>query len=128
MVKLKNSGADLFYNISDTPKFAAQAIKKAAEMNWKPVDILDINASGVAEVMKPAGVEPSKGIISVNYGKDMYDPQWQNDEGMKRSLGPSWTSIIQVATRLSSFNGYGYSTSQLLVEILKPLRRRSHAR
>jgi branched-chain amino acid transport system substrate-binding protein len=117
MVKLKSSGADLFYNIS-TPKFAAQAIKKAAEMDWKPVHILDINASGVAEVMKPAGPENSKGIISVNYGKDMYDPQWKDDEGMKRF----WAFMDKYypgGDRMSSFNGYGYSTAQVLVEILK---------
>jgi len=117
MVKLKGSGADLFYNIS-TPKFAAQAIKKMAEMEWKPVHILDINATGVAEVMKPAGAENSKGIISVNYGKDMYDPQWKDDEGMKRF----WSFMDKYypgGDRMSSFNGYGYSTAQVLVEILK---------
>jgi ABC-type branched-subunit amino acid transport system substrate-binding protein len=117
IVKLKNSGADVFYNAS-TPKFAAQAIKKMAEMDWRPVHILDINASGVNEVMKPAGAENSKGIISVNYGKDMYDPQWQNDEGMKRF----WAFMDKhypEGNRMSSFNGYGYSTTQLLVEILK---------
>jgi branched-chain amino acid transport system substrate-binding protein len=117
MVKLKASGADLFYNIS-TPRFAAQAIKKAAEMDWKPVHILDINASGVNEVMKPAGEENSKGIISVNYGKDMDDPQWQNDEGMKK-FWAFMDKYYPEGNRMSSFNGYGYSTTQLLIEILK---------
>jgi branched-chain amino acid transport system substrate-binding protein len=117
IVKLKNSGADVFYNAS-TPKFAAQAIKKMAEMDWRPVHILDINASGVNEVMKPAGAENSKGIISVNYGKDMYDPQWQNDEGMKR-FWAFMDKYYPEGNRMSSFNGYGYSTTQLLVEILK---------
>ncbi|MDQ8726181.1 ABC transporter substrate-binding protein [Bradyrhizobium sp. LHD-71] len=117
MVKLKNSGANLLYNMS-TPKFAAQAIKKLAEMAWKPVHILDINASGVAEVMRPAGLENSKDIISVNYGKDMYDPQWQNDEGMKR-FWAFMDKYYEGGDRMSSFNGYGYSTSQLLIEILK---------
>lgn len=117
MVKLKNSGADLLFDVS-TPRFAAQAIKKAAEMDWKPVHILDINATGVNEVMKPAGPENSRGIISVNYGKDMYDPQWKDDEGMKRF----WAFMDKYypdGNRMSSFNGYGYSTAQLLVEILK---------
>ena len=117
MVKLKGSGADLFYNIS-TPRFAAQAIKKAAEMEWKPVHILDINASGVNEVLKPAGEENSKGIISVNYGKDMDDPQWKDDAGMNRF----WAFMDKYypdGNRMSSFNGYGYSTTQLLIEILK---------
>jgi branched-chain amino acid transport system substrate-binding protein len=117
IVKLKGSGADLFYNIS-TPKFAAQAIKKMADLNWKPIHILDINATGVAEVMKPAGAENSKDIVSVNYGKDMYDPQWKDDEGMKKF----WAFMDKYypdGNRMSSFNGYGYSTTQLLVEILK---------
>jgi ABC-type branched-subunit amino acid transport system substrate-binding protein len=117
IVKLKSSGADLFYDIS-TPKFAAQAIKKAAELEWKPVHILDINASGVNEVMKPAGAENSKGIISVNYGKDMYDPQWKDDAGMKR-FWAFMDKYYAEGNRMSSFNGYGYSTAQLLVEILK---------
>ena len=117
MVKLKSSGADLFYNIS-TPKFAAQAIKKAAEMEWKPVHILDINATGKNEVMMPAGAENSKGIISVNYGKDMDDPQWKDDEGMKR-FWAFMDKYYPEGNRMSSFNGYGYSTAQVLVEILK---------
>lgn len=117
IVKLKNSGADVLVNAS-TPKFAAQAIKKMAELEWKPVHILDINATGVPDVMKPAGVENSKGIISVNYGKDMDDPQWKDDPGMKRF----WTFMDKYypdGNRMSSFNGYGYSTAQVLVEILK---------
>ena len=83
MVTLKSSGADLFYNIT-TPKFGAQAIKKAAELAWKPVHILDINATPVSQTLVPAGLENAKGIISVNYGKDPLDPQWAGDEGMKR--------------------------------------------
>jgi len=117
MVKMKGSGADLFYDIS-TPKFAAQAIKKIADMQWKPVHILDINATGVAEVMKPAGFENSKGIISVNYGKDMHDPQWKDDAGMNR-FWAFMDKYYPEGDRMSSFNGYGYSTSQMLIEILK---------
>ncbi|MCB1544692.1 MAG: ABC transporter substrate-binding protein, partial [Rhodoblastus sp.] len=60
MVKLKASGADLFYNIT-TPKFGAQAIKKAAEMGWKPVHILDINATPVSQTLVPAGLDNAKG-------------------------------------------------------------------
>ena len=68
ILKLKSAGADLFFNAS-TPKFAAQAIKKIADLGWKPVHILDINATSVGAVMKPAGLEASKGVISVNYGR-----------------------------------------------------------
>ena len=116
MVTLKSSGADLFYNIT-TPKFGAQAIKKAAELDWKPVQILDINATPVSQTLIPAGVENAKGIISVNYGKDPLDPQWANDEGMKRykafmaKYAPAEDANSGIAT-------YGYSTAALLVQIL----------
>ena len=69
IVKLKAAGADLLYDAS-TPKFAAQAIKKVADLGWKPVHILDINASPVSATLKPAGLDISKDIISTNYGKD----------------------------------------------------------
>jgi branched-chain amino acid transport system substrate-binding protein len=117
MVTLKSSGADLFYNIT-TPKFGAQAIKKAAELGWKPVQILDINATPVSQTLIPAGLENAKGIISVNYGKDPLDPQWADDEGMKRyrafmaKYAPNEDANSGIAT-------YGYSTAALLVHILK---------
>jgi branched-chain amino acid transport system substrate-binding protein len=117
MVTLKASGADLFYNIT-TPKFGAQAIRKAAELGWKPVQILDINATPVSQTLIPAGLENAKGIVSVNYGKDPLDPQWANDEGMKRykafmkKYAPAEDANSGIAT-------YGYSTAQLLVQIIR---------
>ena len=117
MVTLKASGADLFYDIT-TPKFGAQAIKKAAELGWKPVHILDINATPVSQTLVPAGLDNAKDIISVNYGKDPLDPQWANDEGMKRykafmvKYAPAEDANSGIAT-------YGYSTAALLVHILK---------
>jgi branched-chain amino acid transport system substrate-binding protein len=117
MVTLKASGADLFYNIT-TPKFGAQAIKKAAELGWKPVHILDINATPVSQTLVPAGLDNAKGIISVNYGKDPLDPQWADDEGMMRykafmlKYAPAEDANSGIAT-------YGYSTAALLVHIIK---------
>ena len=73
ILKIKDAGADLFFSAS-TPKQAAQAIKKIAELGWHPVHIVDINATSVGAVMKPAGLEASKGLISINYGKDPVDP------------------------------------------------------
>ena len=78
ILKIKDAGADLFFSAT-TPKQAAQAIKKIAELGWNPVHILDINATSVGAVMKPAGLEASKGVISVNYGKDPLDPTWKDD-------------------------------------------------
>ena len=117
MVKLRSSGADLFYNIT-TPKFGAQSIKKAAELGWKPVHILDINATPVSQTLVPAGLDNAKGIISVNYGKDPLDPQWNDDAGMKTykafmaKYAPAEDANSGIAT-------YGYSTASLLVHILK---------
>jgi ABC-type branched-subunit amino acid transport system substrate-binding protein len=117
MVTLKASGADLFYNIT-TPKFGAQAIKKAAELDWRPVQILDINATPVSQTLIPAGLENAKGIISVNYGKDPLDPQWNDDEGMKRykAFMAKWAPAEDANSGIST---YGYSTAALLVQILK---------
>jgi branched-chain amino acid transport system substrate-binding protein len=81
IVKLKATGADVFINIS-TPKFAAQAIKKVAEIDWKPLHLLTNVSASVGSVMKPAGFENSQGIISAAYAKDGADPQWDNDPGM----------------------------------------------
>lgn len=117
MATLQGSGADLFYNIT-TPKFGAQAIKRAAELGWKPVHILDINATPISQTLVPAGLDNAKGIFSVNYGKDPLDPQWADDEGMKRykafmaKYAPGEDANSGIAT-------YGYSTAALLVHILK---------
>ncbi len=117
MVKLKSSGADLFYDIT-TPKFGAQAIKKAAELGWKPVHILDINATPVSQTLVPAGLDNAKDIISVNYGKDPLDPQWAADEGMKRYKA-FMAKYAPGEDANSGISTYGFSTASLLVQILK---------
>src|SRR6195952_5075581 len=117
ILKIKDSGADLFFSAT-TPKQAAQAIKKIFELGWKPVHILDINATSVGAVMKPAGLEASKGVISTNYGKDPLDPQWKDDAGMKRYFA-MMEKYYPEGDKNSNFNSYGYSTAQLLVHVLK---------
>ena len=117
ILKLKTAGTDLFFSAS-TPKFAAQAIKKNAELGWKPVHILDINATSVGAVMQPAGLEASKGVISVNYGKDPSDPTWKDDPGMKRYFD-FMAKYYPDGDKNSSFNTYGYGTAQLMVHVLK---------
>ncbi len=117
ILKIKDSGADLFYSAT-TPKQAAQAIKKIAEIGWHPVQILDINATSVGAVMKPAGLEASKGVISVNYAKDPLDPTWKDDAGMKKYL-EFMAKYYPDGDKDSNFNVYGYSTSQLMVHVLK---------
>ena len=117
IVKLKAAGADLLYDAS-TPKFAAQAIKKVADLGWKPVHILDINASPVSATLKPAGLDISKDIISTNYGKDPGDPQWKDDAGMKAYFA-FMDKYYPEGDKLNTVNIYGYSTAELLVHILR---------
>ena len=117
VLKIKDAGADLFYSAS-TPKQAAQAIRKIHELNWKPVHILDINASPVSATLQPAGLEASKGVISVNYGKDPLDPTWKDDAGMKKYF-EFMAKYYPDGDKDSSFNSYGYSTSQLMIYVLQ---------
>ena len=97
IVALKDSGADIFMTWA-APKGAAQAIRKVAELGWKPVYLLGNVSTSVATVLKPAGLENAKGIISTAYIKDPTDPLWKDDPG-SRPGPPSWTSISRTATR-----------------------------
>ena len=117
ILKMKAAGADLFFSAS-TPKYAAQAIKKIAELGWHPVHILDINATSVGAVLQPAGLEASKGVISINYGKDPLDPSWKDDPGMKQYFD-FMAKYYPEGDKNSNFNTYGYSTAQLMVHVLK---------
>ncbi len=82
IVKLKASGADVFI-IAATPKFAAQSIRKAHEIGWRPMTFLSNVAVWVSTVMQPAGLEAGIGILSTAYVKDPDDPAWQDDSGVK---------------------------------------------
>ncbi|HLG80741.1 MAG TPA: ABC transporter substrate-binding protein [Bradyrhizobium sp.] len=117
IVKLKSSGADVFMNIT-TPKFSAQAIKKVAEIGWKPLHILNNVGASVGAVMKPAGFEKSQGIISANYLKDVSDPQWANDPGMKGFL-EFMAKDFPEGNKLDGGTIVGYGVAQTLVQVLK---------
>jgi branched-chain amino acid transport system substrate-binding protein len=117
ILKIKDAGPDLFFSAS-TPKQAAQAIKKIAELDWHPVQIVDINATSVGAVMKPAGLEAAKGVISVNYGKDPLDPTWKDDAGMKKYFD-FMAKYYPDGDKNSNINVYGYGTAQLLVYVLQ---------
>ncbi len=79
IVTLKGSGADVFFDVT-IPKFAAQAIRKAYDIGWKPIHFLNNVGNSVGATLIPAGLEKSVGIISTTYYKDASDPQWQNDQ------------------------------------------------
>jgi ABC-type branched-subunit amino acid transport system substrate-binding protein len=117
MLKLKASGADVLFN-GGTPKFAAQAIKKAAELGWTPMQILNINSISVSEVLKPAGLENSKDLITINYGKDPTDPAWKDDAGMKKFF-EFMDKYYPAGVKDSVFNTYGYSVAELMVHVLR---------
>jgi len=117
VLRIRDAGADLFF-IAATPKQAAQAIRKTAEIGWHPVQIVDMKASSVGSVLKPAGLENAKGLISTNYGKEPLDPQWKDDPGVERYLA-FMEKYYPDGDKSSNFNSYGYSTAQLLVHVLK---------
>jgi branched-chain amino acid transport system substrate-binding protein len=117
ILKIKDAGTDLFFSAS-TPKQAAQAIRKIHELDWHPVQIVDINASPVSATLKPAGLDASKGVISVNYGKDPADPTWKDDPGVKKYFA-FMEKYYPDGDKLNTVNTYGYSTAQLLVYTLK---------
>src|SRR5579859_7609464 len=117
IVKLKSSGANVFYDVT-TPKFAAQAIKKVKEIEWKPLHILNNVAASVGSVIQPAGFENSQGIISAAYMKDASDPQWDNDPGMKGFLD-FLAKDFPEGNKLDASVIVGYGVSQTLVQVLK---------
>jgi branched-chain amino acid transport system substrate-binding protein len=117
IVKLKSSGADVFVDIA-TPKFAAQAIKKVAEVDWKPLHILNNVSASVASVIKPAGFENAQGIISAAYLKDASDPQWDNDPGMK-AFYDFMAKDFPEGNKLDQGTVVGYGVAQTLVQVLK---------
>jgi ABC-type branched-subunit amino acid transport system substrate-binding protein len=117
IVKLKSTGADVFVNIT-TPKFAAQAIKKISEIEWKPLHILNNVSSSIGSVMKPAGFENSQGIISATYIKDVSDPQWDNDAGMKEFLN-FLAKDFPEGNKLDGSVIVGFAFAQTMVQVLK---------
>jgi branched-chain amino acid transport system substrate-binding protein len=117
IVKLKSTNADIFVNIS-TPKFAAQAIKKMAEIQWKPLHFLNNVSASVGSVIKPAGYENSQDIISAAYLKDASDKQWDNDPGMKEFYAFLEKDFPE-GNKLDGSVVVGYGVSQTLVKVLQ---------
>ena len=117
IVSLKGSGADTFFNIT-TPKFGAQAIRKVAEVGWKPVHYLNQVSASVGSVLKPAGLDNAAGLISMQYTKDPTDPAWQNDPVMKEYF--AFLKKYAPDVGMDDANGtYGYAVAQLIEQVLK---------
>ncbi|WGS28536.1 ABC transporter substrate-binding protein [Bradyrhizobium sp. ISRA464] len=117
IVKLKASGADVFIDIA-TPKFAAQAIKKVAELGWKPTHFLNNVSASVGSVIKPAGYANAQDIISAAYLKDASDKQWDNDSGMKEFY-VFMAKDFPEGDKLDGGTVTGYGVAQTLVQVLK---------
>jgi branched-chain amino acid transport system substrate-binding protein len=117
IIQLKNSGANVFFNIT-TPKFAAQAIKKAAEIDWKPAHYLNNVSSTVGAVIKPAGFENSQGIITALYLKDPTDPNWAQARDFQESKA-FMQKYYPTGNLADGSNVYGYTVASLLAVVLK---------
>lgn len=117
MIQLQASGCDVLVTVA-IPKFGALAIRKMAEINWKPLHILNGIASSVGATLKPAGLENAKGIISDSSFKDPTDPQWRTDAGYKQ-----WSAFMDKyypdGDKTDNQTVYGYSMANTTVQVLK---------
>jgi len=117
VVALKSEGANIFISIT-TAKFAAQSIKKVAELGWKPLFILNSIGTSTGTVMRPAGFENSQDIISATYQKDPTDPQWKDDAGIK-NFDAFLTKYFPGGNREDLNIMTGYNVAQTMVHVLK---------
>ena len=117
IINLKAAGVDVFVDVTTT-KFAAQAIKKAADLGWKPLHLLGSPGGSIATSIKPAGFDISQGIISATFQKDPNDPKWKDDPGVN-----AWRAFLDKyyadADRNNDFVVQGYNYAQVMVQVLK---------
>src|ERR1700720_2217527 len=117
VIGMKSAGCDVFVNTA-IPKFAAQSIRKAAELEWKPLHILSSIGNSVAATLKPAGLENAKDIVSDFYLKDPTDPQWKDDQGYKW-----WVSFMDKyyseGDKTDAGNVVGPCFAQTFIQVLK---------
>jgi branched-chain amino acid transport system substrate-binding protein len=117
IISLKSSGADVFFNIT-TPKFAAQAIRKAADIGWRPLHFLNNVSNSVGSVLEPAGLDKAVGLITALYQKDPTDPQWQNSQADRDCV--AWMDqYYPDGDKADQFNVYGYNVAMTLVHVLQ---------
>jgi branched-chain amino acid transport system substrate-binding protein len=117
IVKLKSLEPDVVLNIA-TPKFAAQTIKKIAELGWKPLQIVTNVSVSVGAVMKPAGYDASQGVLSAAYLKDASDPQWKDDPGMKKYV-EFMDKYYPDGNKLDGSTVFGYGVAQTMAKVLE---------
>ncbi len=117
ILEMAASGANVFLNVT-TPKFAAQAIKKACEIGWKPLHLLNNVSSSVGAVIRPAGLECSQGLITAQYQRDPTDPQWYDTDGYKEWLG-FMEKYLPDADRSDINYVYGFNLAALITHTME---------
>jgi branched-chain amino acid transport system substrate-binding protein len=117
VVRLKSANPDVIIFFT-TPKFGAQAIKKVGEMNWKPVTIVSNVSASTATVMRPAGLDNSQGVMSAAYAKDVSDPQWAGDPGIK-AFDELLAKYMPEVNRVDASAMTGYNMATTMVEVLR---------
>jgi ABC-type branched-subunit amino acid transport system substrate-binding protein len=117
IVTMKSSGADVFLDVT-TAKFSSQAIRKAAELGWKPLHFLSNVSTSIGSIIRPAGVGNAQGIISVAYLMDALDPQWKDDPGMK-AFDEFLAQYFPEGNRADDRVMFGYNSAQTLVQVLR---------
>jgi branched-chain amino acid transport system substrate-binding protein len=117
VVALKASGADIFFDVT-TPKFAAQAIKKTAEIGWKPTHLLNSVSRSIGAVIRPAGLDNAQGVLSAAYTKDATDPSWVNGPDLKR-----WSDFMDKyypdGDKTNSFTVTAYAVTETVMQVLR---------
>jgi branched-chain amino acid transport system substrate-binding protein len=115
-VQIKAANVDIFVNLS-TPKFAAQAIKKIAELGWRPLQFLGNASASTQSTLAAAGIEASQGVISAVYLKDPSDPRWANDDGI-RQFRAFMTKYYPEGDQENGTTVFGYGAAKAFVEVL----------
>jgi branched-chain amino acid transport system substrate-binding protein len=117
LLRLRSVGINVLLTAA-TPKFAVQTIRKAAEMNWKPMHVLSGVSASVSAVMLPAGAENGIGIVSSGFFKDPTDPRWEADPGMQE-----WRAFMARyypdGNVKDAFNVFAYGISLTMIQVLK---------
>ena len=115
IITLKASGAGVLF-VASSPKFAAQAIRKVFELDWRPTHFLSLTGNSIPAALVPAGVEKSVGIISASPAKDPTDPVWATDKGMQDYLAFMKSYIPdRDPSDLLTLSGYGLAQTMLYI-------------
>ena len=116
LTKLKASGADIFFDVT-TPKFAVMAIRRTAELGWKPVHIIPTVSESVSAVMQPAGPQNSEGLLSAGYSFEGDDPAAASDP-VYRDFAVFMDRYVPSASKANSLSVFGYVIAKAMVEVL----------